>query len=198
MAHDRKHWIEEETAVSALGPASWLGGAYGYGQGKAEGPVLSTALSPSAPHQPAVFLRPAVSPVTRVVVGVDGSAGSVAALHWAAAEAVRCQAGLRIVCAWQEPAQADASSAGHPARAAALLAQEALTRILAQRHYPRRIGCAALRGTPGQALLSQALGTGLVVLGATGNGAPVVPGTTGRYCLQHGCGPVVLVPACSA
>lgn len=142
-----------------------------------------------------MILRPAVFPVTRVVVGVDGSAGSVAALYWAAAEAVRCQAGLRIVSAWQEPAQADPSPSGHPAQAAARVVQEALARILSQRHYPRRIACAALRGTPGEALLSQARDTGLLVLGATGADAARAPCTTGRYCLQHGSAPLVLVPA---
>lgn len=167
-------------------------------ENKTEGPVLSTAPGQAAFHQPAVFLRPAVFPVTRVVVGVDGSAGSVAALYWASAEAVRCQAGLRIVSAWQEPAHSGGSLAGHPAQAAALIAQEALARILGEQHYPRRIGCAALRGAPGQALLSRALDTGLVVLGTTGNGTVPVPGATGRYCLQHGCGPLVLVSASSA
>lgn len=72
------------------------------------------------------------------------------------------------------------------------------TRILAQLYHPRRIACAALWGIPGQALLSQALDTGLLVLGTTGNGAVPVPGATSRYCLRHGCGPLVLVPASSA
>jgi nucleotide-binding universal stress UspA family protein len=142
-----------------------------------------------------MILRPAAFPVTHVVVGIDGSPGSEAALHWAAAEAVRCQTGLRIVSAWQDPARAGSSPADHPAQAAAHILQNALARILSQQHYPRRIACAALSGTPGEALLTQARGTGLLVLGATGAGLAQLPGATGRYCLQHGSGPLVIVPA---
>ncbi len=142
-----------------------------------------------------MILRPVVLPVTHVVVGVDGSAGAEAALCWAAGEAVRCHTGLRIVPAWQDPAHTGPSLAGHPAQAAAHILQKALSSILSRQHYPRRIGCAALRGTPGEALLTQARDSGLLVLGATGTGAGQVPGATGRYCLKHGRGPLVLVPA---
>jgi hypothetical protein len=119
----------------------------------------------------------------------------VAALHWAAAEAMRCETALRIVSAWQEPALAGPSLAGRPAQAAARIVQKALARVLSQQRYPCRIACAALPGTPGEALLSQAGGSGLLVLGATGAGAGRTPGETGRYCLQHGSGPLALVPA---
>jgi nucleotide-binding universal stress UspA family protein len=44
------------------------------------------------PGSPAMIVRYAVGPVARIVVGVDGSAGSAAALRWAAAEACRRQA----------------------------------------------------------------------------------------------------------
>lgn len=141
-----------------------------------------------------ILRRPGMT-VTRVVVGVDGSAGSVAALHWAAAEACRCQVVLRIVSAWEEPGQSGPTLAGHPARIAALRVQEALARVLSRQHYPRRIACAALRGAPGEALLNAASDAGLLVLGAGGVGAAQMPGTTGRYCLQHGHSPLVFVPA---
>ena len=142
-----------------------------------------------------MLLRRSTIPVTRVVVGVDGSAASVAALLWAAAEASQRQAGLRIVSVWEEPAQPGTSRADHPAQAAARLVESALARVLSQRHYPRRIACAAVRGTPGQALLGQARDTGLLVLGAASNCAHHLPGSTGTYCLRHGRGPLVFVPA---
>ena len=143
--------------------------------------------------QRVMLLRCSVAPVTRVVVGVDGSAGSAAALLWAAAEALRCQAGLRIVSAWQEPAPAEGPRAGHPAQAAARHVEKALARVLSQQHYPRRIACAALRGTPAQALLSQARDTGLVVLGTAGTRTDRLPGPIVEYCLLHGRGPLALV-----
>lgn len=141
--------------------------------------------------QPVMLLRCPVAPVTRVVVGVDGSAGSAAALLWAAAEALRCQAGLRIVSAWQEP---EDTQDNRPAQTAARLVDKALTRVLSQQHYPRRIACVALRGTPVQALLSQARDTGLLVLGTARIRAARLPGPIGQYCLLHGRGPLVIVP----
>lgn len=144
---------------------------------------------------PVTLLRASAGPVTRVVVGVDGSAASAAALLWAVAEALRCQAGLRIVSAWEGTAQAGPCGAGHPARAAARLVEMALAQVLGQQHYPPRIACAALRGTPGQALVSQARDTGLLVLGAASASTAHLPGSTGRYCLLHGRGPLALVPA---
>jgi nucleotide-binding universal stress UspA family protein len=143
-----------------------------------------------------MILRPAVAPVSCVVVGVDGSAGAMAALDWAAAEALRCQTGLRIVSAWEEkPACAGLPPDGQPAQTAARVVQGALARVLSQQCYPRRIGCAALRGSPGCALLSRAGSTELLVLGATGDGVVQVPGATSRHCLRHGHNPLVLVPA---
>jgi nucleotide-binding universal stress UspA family protein len=146
-------------------------------------------------EQPVTLLRSPVAPVTRVVVGVDGSAASAAALLWAAAEALRCQAGLRIVSAWEEPAWPGGARASHPAQDAARLVDKALARVLSQQHYPRRIACAALRGTPGQAMLDQAGDTGLLVLGTARTRAARPPGPVSEYCLLHGRGPLVLVPA---
>ena len=141
------------------------------------------------------LLRASATPVTRVVVGVDGSAASAAALLWAAAETLRYQAGLRIVSAWEETVQPGSCGTDHPAQAAARLVEKALARVLSQQHYPRRIACAALQGTPGEALLSQARDTSLLVLGATSAHAAHLPGSIGRYYLLHGHGPLALVPA---
>lgn len=141
------------------------------------------------------LLRTSAAPVTRVVVGVDGSAASAAALLWAAAEALRYQAGLCIVSAWEETAQPGTCPADHPAQAAARTVEKALAWVLSQQHYPPRIACAALRGTPGEALLSQARDTGLLVLGAASTHAAHLPGSIGRYYLLHGRGPLALVPA---
>jgi nucleotide-binding universal stress UspA family protein len=159
---------------------------------------LNSPLYQPVQGQPAMILRPVVLPVTHVVVGVDGSAGAEAALWWAAAEAVRCQTGLRIVSAWQDPAPTGHPMTSHPAQTAAHILQKALSSILSQQRHPRRIACTALRGTPGEALLTQARDSGLLVLGATGTGAGQVPGAIGRYCLQHGRGSLVLVPAATA
>ncbi|MGH3170911.1 MAG: universal stress protein [Trebonia sp.] len=156
---------------------------------------MSSTPGQPGPEQPAMILRPTALPVTHVVIGVDGSPGSEAALRWAAAEAVRRQTGLRIVSAWQEPAQSDHPQAGHPAQAAAHILQIALADILSQHQCPRRIACAAPCGNPGETLLAQTRGSGLLVLGAIRADPIQVPGAISRYCLQHGSCPLVVVPA---
>lgn len=156
---------------------------------------LSNAPGQHGWGDPVTLLRASAAPVTRVVVGVDGSAASAAALLWAAAEALRYQAGLRIVSAWEETAHPGACRADHPVQAAARLVEKALAQVLSQQHYPPRIACAALQGAPGQALVSQASDTGLLVLGAPSTSAAHLPGSIGRYYLLHGRGPLALVPA---
>lgn len=144
---------------------------------------------------PAMVMRYAVSPVARIVVGVNGSAGSAAALRWAVAEACRRQALLRIVSAWEEPGQPGAAHSDDPAQIAAERVQKALTRILLQQHYPRRIACVTPMGIPGEALLHEVNDVSLLVLGAAGVSAARAPGRTSRYCLRRGTGPLVFVPA---
>lgn len=153
-----------------------------------------------APGEPArqpreMIMRCPTSPVTRVVVGVDGSAAAAAAVQWAAAEACRRQATLHIVSAWCQRDEASTRLAGDPAVIAATWVQRALTRVLRRDHYPWRIACAALRGAPGETLLNTVGEAGLLVLGVTGASAGLLPGRVNRYCLRHGRGPLVFVPA---
>jgi nucleotide-binding universal stress UspA family protein len=148
-----------------------------------------------AAELPALVMRHAVSPVARIVVGVNGSAGSAAALRWAVAEACRRQALLRIVSAWEESEQPGAAHSDDPAQIAAARVQKALARVLLQQHYPRRIACVTPMGIPGEALLNEASDVSLLVLGAAGVSVARAPGRTGRYCLRRGTGPLVFVPA---
>lgn len=137
------------------------------------------------------------APVRRVVVGVDGSAGSAAALRWAAAEACRRQATLRIVCAWEEPdpSQPNSARAGDPAQTAAARVHNALTRVLRQQRRPCRVACATPNGHPGKVLLDAAEDADLLVLGTTGISTEQAPGPTGLFCLRHAQGPLVFVSA---
>lgn len=151
-----------------------------------------------APESPAMIMRHAVSPIARIVVGVDGSASSAAALRWAVAEACRLQVLLRIVSAWEEPDQPVSAHAGDPAQVAARRVQKALARVLLQQHHPRRIACVTPRGIPGEALLNEVGEAGLLVLGAAGDRADRAAGRTGRHCLRRGRGPLVFVSASPA
>jgi nucleotide-binding universal stress UspA family protein len=144
---------------------------------------------------PALFMRVPTVPVTHVVVGVDGSAGSVAAVEWAAGEARRRRAGLRIVSAWQKQAGRALADAGDPARMAAAQVEKAVARVLSLHDSPPYITGAAAQGSPGEVLLSEAGESGLLVLGAYTDNIAQALGSTGRHCLRRGRGPLVFVPA---
>lgn len=155
---------------------------------------MDAALAQSARDLRVMVMRHPVSLVTRVVVGVDGSAGAAAAVQWAAAEACRHQVVLRIVSAWDEPGEPGPFPAHDPARIAAAQVQKALARVLERPHRPRRIACATLRGNPGEALLNVTGEGGLLVLGLAGiDGVP--SGRVNEYCLGRGLGPLVFVSA---
>lgn len=130
----------------------------------------------------------------RVVVGVDGSAGSVAALLWAAPEARRRSAVLQIVSAWDEgeAAQPGLGRLGS-ARIAARVLDRALKQVLREELRPERIACSPVKGDPGEVLLQKARGADLLVLGATAHCDSQAPGATGLYCLRHAHIPVVFI-----
>jgi nucleotide-binding universal stress UspA family protein len=129
----------------------------------------------------------------RVVIGVDGSADSVAALLWAAREACRRGAVLHIVSAWQSRGPRTGSACPAAAQTAATRLDRALRHVLREDPRPHRIACAASEGEPGRVLLDTTRGADLLVLGtADGNGH--VPGPIGLYCLRHAHVPVVFVP----
>ena len=156
---------------------------------------MDTATGQSARVLPEMIMRRSASPVTSVVVGVDNSAGSAAAVTWAAAEACRRQVVLRIVSAWDEPDDPGPPLAGDPARLAAGRVQKALTRVLGRPHFPRHIACATPRGRPGPVLLTEAGPAGLLVLGMTRIGGTPASGRVNWYCLRRGRCPLVFVPA---
>ncbi|MGH3149300.1 MAG: universal stress protein [Streptosporangiaceae bacterium] len=156
---------------------------------------MDTAPSQPTPEPRGIIARGPASPVVRVVIGVDGSAGAAAALQWAVAEAYRREVTLCIISAWEEPNHAGRSLAADPARIAAARVQKALARVLGRPHYPRRIACLTPKGRPGRVLLNEVGEAGLLVLGLTAIDAASVPGRVNRYCLRRGRGPLVFVPA---
>lgn len=92
-----------------------------------------------------MYVRPPAASVARVIAGVDGSAGSATALRWAADEAWRRQAGLRVVSAWQEAAETGLSCAGNPARIAAACVEKALAYVLSRHEYACSVTGTAVR-----------------------------------------------------
>ncbi|WP_328498408.1 universal stress protein [Streptomyces sp. NBC_00414] len=125
-----------------------------------------------------------------ITVGADGTAESLAAVHWAAREAVRRDLPLRIVHAWEKSDREDG----------AVDAREALTRIAGEvtaRHPDLTVTTDLIDGGPVEALIAAAAEGTTLVLGSRGQGAIVgfLLGSVGQQVIAESTRPVVLVRA---
>jgi nucleotide-binding universal stress UspA family protein len=136
-----------------------------------------------------------------IVVGVDGTASSDAAVDWAVREARLRNSAVHLVMAWDpdsghlapyaRPAAAGAGNDASPARLAEAVSRSA-------RHLPpERVTSELVEGPPAQVLLERAAGAGLLVLGATRPaGYPTgLLGAVTRACLRNAPCPVVVIAA---
>jgi len=138
-----------------------------------------------------------------IVVGVSGSRASVAALRWAADEALRRQARLSVVCAWDHrlrPAHyAEVGEHRGPADARAALQGDlaAAMRATFGPVPPDGIEAELAQGVPERVLIDRSAIAALLVLGAArpqdAHGLSVGPVL--RACLSRACCPVVVVSA---
>jgi nucleotide-binding universal stress UspA family protein len=135
-----------------------------------------------------------------VVVGVDGSEESLRAVEWAAREADRHGAPLRIVSAPAMPPRMYASDEAPPTVAKVLgnvprrALGEAITR--SREVAPDLLVDAdLLTGPPAIAVTGSGSGALMLVVGARGAGgfAAMVLGSVSRYAAMHACCPVVAV-----
>jgi nucleotide-binding universal stress UspA family protein len=135
----------------------------------------------------------------RIVVGVDGSSASLAALRWAVREAGLRMTDLHVVRAWEDAAKRVAPYASHacpPGDAEDLLA--ASERLEAE--VTAAVGCASLgtvtveiaEGLAARVLLDHADGAEMLVLGSAGC-TPDGIGPVARACLRNAPCPVVAV-----
>lgn len=139
-----------------------------------------------------------------VVVGVDGSTGSLAALRWAAREAALHGAPLHVVHAWLPVSglgltrHADTE---HDAieRLVRLALHHYVTEGLSDAPEPMVDTRLALGGSA-STLLAAAMDARLLVLGSRGSGgfAGLVLGSTAHQCVHHAHCPVAVIPDESA
>jgi nucleotide-binding universal stress UspA family protein len=151
-----------------------------------------------------------------IVVGVDGSPGSDAALRWALTEAGLRGSQVRVVHVYQAPSGAvgEAAVAG-PGLAPAPLSAEEFERLRAAAEREartvieealRRAGAdvvagleneqAAVEGAPAETLIEAGRGAELLVLGSRGRGGflGLLLGSVSQQCAQHPPCPVVILP----
>ncbi|WP_255947439.1 universal stress protein [Streptomyces odontomachi] len=132
-----------------------------------------------------------------IVVGVDGSDGSLRALDWALAEAQLRGAPLRLVhvrqyAAWTRP-EALATSPQQPADD--LVLARVLSSLTGRTHLPE-LDSSSLEGAPGAVLTEAGQSAQLLVLGSRGRGgfASLLLGSSGMAAARDAPCPVVVVP----
>jgi nucleotide-binding universal stress UspA family protein len=136
-----------------------------------------------------------------ITAGFDGSQESLAALGWAAREAVRRDRPLRVVHAWRfQPQEAlelgiagDADNQGELVHSAVTEAVGTLT----ARHPDLEVTTDVVEGTAVGTLIAAAADAELLVLGSRGHG-PIVGfllGSVGQQVIAEATRPVVLVRA---
>ncbi|HUY47773.1 MAG TPA: universal stress protein [Streptosporangiaceae bacterium] len=132
----------------------------------------------------------------RIVVGVDGSVPSKAALAWAVRQAALTGAVVEAVIAWEYP---DTYGLG-PALGvdmegiAATVVSDAITGV-AGPGGPVKICPRVVEGHPARVLIEASAGADLLVVGSRGHGgfAGAVLGSVSQHCIQHATCPVVVV-----
>ena len=136
------------------------------------------------------------SPAGRIVVGVDGSAISAAAIRFAFQQAARCHIGITAV-------HAATPSRQHPSlRVPADIVDQIDRQLFAEAMESKRVVFPAIdvrtnlvHGHPAQALIDSSAGAELVVVGSHGRGgfAGMLLGSVSQAVLQHAACPVAVV-----
>ncbi|MFE2045658.1 universal stress protein [Streptomyces sp. NPDC059477] len=132
-----------------------------------------------------------------VTAGVDGSDESLAALAWAAREAVRRDLALRVVHAWRHEEHAVIAGDRDEQERWAREAAEEAVRGVTGRHTGLEVSVEVTEGVPADTLVAAARDAELLVLGSRGHGQVVgfLIGSVGQQVIAEATRPVVLVRA---
>ena len=134
-----------------------------------------------------------------IVVGVDGSPGSLAALRWAIGEASARGRAVDAVTPWDGPTEStygDAATVGdlHPVIAAERILVAALVDAGATDSHVT-VTTAPVQGHPAEVLMQQAERAELLVVGSRGHGRifGALLGSVSQYLAGHAACPVVVI-----
>ena len=139
-----------------------------------------------------------------VVVGVDGSKESIAALRWAGQYGAESGATVRAVRAWHYPAAAGPAPVGRaPHQVTEEVEQERLAELRAAiaaaypDGAPDQVQAKVVYGHSAEALIDQAGDADLLVVGHKGRGAftGMLLGSVSMHCVTHAPCPVTVVRA---
>jgi len=137
----------------------------------------------------------------RIVVGVDGSAPSVAALGWAVRQAELDGSTIDAVIAWEYPLAASgfgwAPNRAFDDASYCELATKTLNAAIGDVNPPPQVAVnqVVTEGNPAKVLLSAARDADLLVVGHRGHGAFIdsLIGSVSVRCLHHATCPIVVV-----
>lgn len=140
----------------------------------------------------------------RIVVGVDGSPGSYAALRWAAGQAQQVGGMIDAVYVLEPIVPLDFTGAGYIAvaqldtRALHASGQALLHRVLTEVGVSASVSVHPVvveHASPGQALVRAAANASMLVVGAHHHhGLGLLLGSTGANCVRKATCPVVVIP----
>ena len=143
----------------------------------------------------------------RIVIGVDGSPSSKAALAWAVEQAALTGASVEAVISWHYPIMAGGVPFAPIAVAentdfggfAALVLTDAIAETV-DPDGPVKISSVVREGNAAQVLLDVAKGAELLVVGSRGHGGftEALLGSVSQACVHHACCPVVIIRAAAS
>jgi nucleotide-binding universal stress UspA family protein len=136
----------------------------------------------------------------RIFAGFSGSPASQAALTWAASEARLRNASLHVLHVW-DPVRHHASYAVFPSPTREQKRQSASRRLTTVMHAvfgpatPEWVTAELAEGQPERVLVQRSSRAGLLVIGATTRGDPLIrpAGPVVRACVTHARSPLVIV-----
>jgi nucleotide-binding universal stress UspA family protein len=138
----------------------------------------------------------------RIVVGVDGSPSSKAALTWAVQQAALTGSTVEAVIAWHYPAMYGGYGWVPISAADEVSFDEIATKTVAEAvsesvdpANPVRVTTKVAEGNPARVLLDAAEGADLLVVGSRGHGgfAGALLGSVSQHCATHSPCPIVIV-----
>lgn len=144
-----------------------------------------------------------VAEIGSIVVGVDGSPSSVAALRWAYGEAAHHSASLTVVTTWHRPTLPMSPPYGSMTekdyetlpKQSALDALDEMVARLEEREPAVDVRTSIEEGSPAEVLIERSKECDLVVVGSRGHGgfAGILLGSVSQHLVAHAHCPVVVI-----
>jgi nucleotide-binding universal stress UspA family protein len=137
------------------------------------------------------------APTHRIVVGIDGSPSSIAALDWAVRQAELIEARLEVLMTWEWPTSygwSPVPSDYDPAHDAETFLEDTMKSVRTS-HPGLSIHSSVQEGHPAPALVEASRGADLLVVGSRGHGefAGMLLGSVSEHCVTNAGCPVLVL-----